>query len=35
MYQVLKLRYKPRIAANFSKGKNWRVLDEIMKRLGF
>ncbi len=35
MHQILKLGYEPRIAANFSKGKKWRELDEIMKPLGF
>ena len=35
MHQVLKLEYEPRIAANFSKGKKWRDLDEIMKPLSF
>ncbi|QNP30605.1 DUF7004 family protein [Cylindrospermopsis curvispora] len=35
MHQLLKLGYEPRIAANFSKGKKWRELDEIMKGLGF
>jgi hypothetical protein len=35
MHQILKLEYEPRIAANFSKGKKWRELDEIMKPLGF
>lgn len=35
MHQTLKLGYEPKIAANFSKGKKWRELDEIMKSLGF
>lgn len=35
MHQILKLGYEPIIAANFSKGKKWRELDEIMRPLGF
>lgn len=35
MYQILMLKYDPTIAANFSKGKKWKVLDKIMTPLGF
>ncbi len=35
MHQTLKLDYDPKIAANFSRGKKWRELNEIMKPLGF
>ena len=35
MHQILKLGYTPEVAANFSKGKKWRVLDAIMVPLGF
>jgi len=34
MYQVLIQNYEPEYAANFSKGKNWRELDLVMKDLG-
>ena len=35
MHQTLKLGYEPRVAANFSKEKEWRDLDAIMKPYGF
>jgi len=35
MHQTLILNYEPDIAANFSKGKKWKDLDVIMKKLGF
>lgn len=35
VYQVLKENIDPEIAANFSKGKNWRELDTLMKKMGF
>ncbi len=35
MYQVLMLDDKAEFAANFSRGKKWRELDAIMKKLGF
>ena len=35
MHQVLMDNLSPRIAANFSKGKNWRELDAIMVSKGF
>ena len=35
MYQLLVEQYTPDYAANFSKGKNWKELDAIMKRFGF
>lgn len=35
MHQVLKLNYSPYDAANFSRGKKWRELDSVMKKLGF
>ena len=34
VYQILKLGFRPDVAANFSKGKKWRELDAIMKSLG-
>lgn len=34
MHQVLKENFTPEIAANFSKGKNWKELDEEMKKRG-
>lgn len=35
MHQVLMQNMAPNIAANFSKGQGWRVLDSIMQQLGF
>lgn len=35
MHQVLIDNVSPRIAANFSKGKKWRELDDIMQQKGF
>jgi membrane carboxypeptidase/penicillin-binding protein len=35
MHQVLVLNHAPESAANFSKGKKWRELDDIMRELGF
>ncbi len=35
MYQILILDKDAEFAANFSKGKGWRELDSIMKKLGF
>jgi hypothetical protein len=35
MHQVLIEGLDPSYAANFSKGKNWRELNEIMKQRGF
>ena len=35
MHQVLIDRLDPGYAANFSKGKKWRELDELMKSKGF
>ncbi len=35
MYQVLIQQKAPETAAVFSKGKNWRELDSLMRQLGF
>lgn len=35
MYQLLIENKTPEYAANFSKGKTWRELDQIMKKFGF
>lgn len=35
MHQVLMLHKSAKVAAEFSKGKKWRELDDIMKPLGF
>ncbi len=35
IHQVLIDEEKPEIAANFSRNKNWRDLDQIMKKKGF
>lgn len=35
MYQLLIENKTPEFAANFSKGKTWRELDIVMKKLGF
>lgn len=34
MFQILIQNQKPYYAANFSKGKNWRELDTLMKEFG-
>jgi hypothetical protein len=35
MYQLMIQNINPEVAANFSKGKNWRELDVLMKQYGF
>ena len=35
MHQVLVEKLEPEMVANFSKGQEWRVLDELMKSKGF
>jgi hypothetical protein len=35
MYQLMMQQMDPVSAANFSKGKNWRELDVLMKQYGF
>lgn len=35
MYQLMVQNMDPVVAANFSKGKNWRELDALMKQYGF
>lgn len=35
MYQLMIQNMNPADAANFSKGKNWRELDALMKQYGF
>jgi hypothetical protein len=35
MHQVLLENMAPAVAANFSKGKKWRELDQIMRPKGF
>ncbi len=35
MHQILIDNLDPEVAANFSKGKKWRELDNLMKLRGF